>query len=105
MICNDKLMTRGKYIFVCFGQLKSRVASQPRTYKLINDDKTEFLVIGSGQQLLKIHPVLSVLALLILSLLKERVTSALGSTRTFLCRPIFLCLVVGHFSGYIISRE
>ena len=33
----------------------SRVASQPRTYKLINDDKTEFLVIGSRQQLLKIH--------------------------------------------------
>ena len=71
----------------------------------INDDKTEFLVIGSRQQLLKINHCSVLAGLLMLRLLKLRVTSALGLTRIFLCRPLFLCLVVRHFTGYIISRE
>ena len=67
--------------------------------------RLNFLFSDRDNSCRKFITVLSVLALLILSLLKLPVTSALGSTRIFLCRPIFLCRVVRHFTGYIISRE
>ena len=45
----------------------------------INDDKTEFLVIGSRQQLLKIHHCSVRVGTIDISLLKYSVTSAADS--------------------------
>ena len=71
----------------------------------INDNRTEFFIIGSKQQLLKINPdlVRFLLALLTSSLFLKCVIWALGSTQIFLCQLIFLSRVVQHFTGFIIS--
>ena len=66
----------------------------------INDDKTEFLVIGSRQQLLKIHHCS--VRVRTIDIKPVKVVRNLGAW--FYVNPYF-CLVVRHFSGYIISRE
>ena len=71
----------------------------------INDDKTEFLVIGSRQQLLKIHHCSVRVGTIDIKPVKVARNLCAWFDLHFLCRPIFLCLVVRHFSGYIISRE
>ena len=73
---------------------------------LVSWSIASFKIIALFRGLFNISKIFVMLKCLpILNLLKQCVTSAPGSTRIFLCRPIFLCLVVRHFSGYIISRE
>lgn len=70
-----------------------------------NDDKTEFLVIGSRQQSLKIDHCSVRVGMINIKLVKVARNLSAWFDSLFLCRPIFLSLVVWHFSGYIISRE
>ena len=70
-----------------------------------NDDKTEFLVIRSRQQLLKIHHCSVRVGTIDIKPVKGARNLGAWFDSHFSMSPIFLCLVVRHFSGYIISRE
>lgn len=71
-----------------------------------NDDKTEFLIIGSKRALLKINHCSVRVGTVDIKPVLKCIISVPRLTRIFyICQHICLGLVVPHFSGYIISRE
>ena len=70
----------------------------------LNDGKTEFLMIGSKQQLQKLSLVMSVLGVLTYFQSKKSVTLGFGVILIYRCQLISQRPVVRHFIGYIISN-
>ena len=72
----------------------------------LNDDKTEFLIIGSKQQLLKINPcTVRVGTTDIKHVCLKCAILVPGLTLTSPCLPIFPNLVARHFSGSTILSK